>query len=185
MNEGNLFEGIPSELPEELVEVLAEGSGKVRVERIVSKGHASPEGFWYEQSEDEFVVLLNGEAVVRFEGRVEAGVEGGEEAGVEGGEEAGVEGGEVKSGKVGEETNEMEMKMEGNKAASMSMSKSMSMRGRQGSPSGTIEMKPGDWVLIPAGCRHRVERTSDEEETVWLAVFYERKAVFTEDREGR
>ncbi len=31
---------------------------------------------------------------------------------------------------------------------------------------------PGDWVLIPAHCRHRVEATATAEPTVWLAVFY-------------
>jgi cupin 2 domain-containing protein len=109
MNDGNLFEGIAGEMPEELTEVLASGEGKVRVERIVSRGHASAEGFWYEQEDEEFVVLLKGSGVLRFE-----------------------EGDVIK------------------------------------------ELKAGDWVLIPAGCRHRVERTAEGgEETVWLAVYFE------------
>lgn len=33
-------------------------------------------------------------------------------------------------------------------------------------------LKPGDFLEIPAHCRHRVEWTSSEEPTVWLAVFY-------------
>jgi len=33
-------------------------------------------------------------------------------------------------------------------------------------------MLPGDWVLLPAHCRHRVEWTTSEEPTIWLAVFY-------------
>jgi len=37
-------------------------------------------------------------------------------------------------------------------------------------------MRPGDWCHIPAGCRHRVEETSDKEPTVWLAVHYKASA---------
>ena len=38
----------------------------LRLERIVSFGNASPEGFWYNQTEHEWVVLLTGEAVLEF-----------------------------------------------------------------------------------------------------------------------
>jgi len=62
----SLFSNIPEQLPDELVEVLASGEG-CRVERIVSRGHASSAGFWYEQPQDEFVVLLKGGAGLRFE----------------------------------------------------------------------------------------------------------------------
>ncbi len=61
MNGANLFDQIPAHLPEELIEVLAD-SGQVRIERILSRGHASAEGFWYDQPRHEFVVLLQGEA---------------------------------------------------------------------------------------------------------------------------
>ncbi len=103
---GNIFEQIPEDLPEELIEVIAEGRN-VRIERIVSKGHASPEGFWYNQEGDEFVILLKGAAKLRFEGEEEL-----------------------------------------------------------------TELKAGDWLTIPAHRRHRVEWTSESEETVWLAVHY-------------
>lgn len=63
----NLFASIPDVLPEELVETLAE-SESVRIERIVSKGHVSPEDFWYDQEEHEFVVVLKGEGHVLYEG---------------------------------------------------------------------------------------------------------------------
>ncbi len=63
---GNLFNGIPTHLPEELVTRLA-GSGSVRIERIVSDGHASPEGFWYDQEQDEWVLLLSGGAELVLE----------------------------------------------------------------------------------------------------------------------
>ena len=59
------FTDIPSKLPEELVEVLAENK-HVRIERIVSTGQASPEGFWYDQEEHEWVVVLKGEAKLLF-----------------------------------------------------------------------------------------------------------------------
>jgi cupin 2 domain-containing protein len=39
----------------------------VKIERIVSKGHASPPDFWYEQDWDEWVIVLAGEARLRFE----------------------------------------------------------------------------------------------------------------------
>ena len=35
-----------------------------------------------------------------------------------------------------------------------------------------IHLKTGDHVTIPAHRRHRVEWTSPNEPTVWLAVFY-------------
>ena len=63
---GNLFEVPPTEAEQELVEALLERPG-LRIERIVSIGQASPEGFWYDQADDEFVVLLSGSAVLRFE----------------------------------------------------------------------------------------------------------------------
>ena len=58
---GNLFGKIPESLPEELFETLAE-SPDVKIERIVSRGQITPEGEWYDQSKDEWVVLLSGKA---------------------------------------------------------------------------------------------------------------------------
>jgi cupin 2 domain-containing protein len=100
----NLLADLPSHLPNELVQVLAAAHG-VRIERIVSHGHASPPGFWYDQDEAEWVVVLKGAARLRFE-------------------------------------------------------------------DGTVEMRPGDHITIPAHRRHRVEWTTPDEPTVWLAVFY-------------
>ncbi|WP_344955529.1 cupin domain-containing protein [Zobellella aerophila] len=57
----NLWQDIPATLPEELILTLA-GNDRVRIERIVSRGHGSPEGFWYDQHEHEFVLLVQGEA---------------------------------------------------------------------------------------------------------------------------
>ena len=63
----NLFADLPTDLTEELVEVLAENK-HVRIARIVSTGHASPDGFWYDQEEAEWVIVLKGEAKLLFEG---------------------------------------------------------------------------------------------------------------------
>lgn len=100
----NLFSSIPIDLPDELTETLVQAN-VVRIERIVSHGHASPEGFWYDQEQNEWVLLIQGAARLRFE-------------------------------------NEM------------------------------VEMKPGDWINISAHRKHRVEWTTPDEPTVWLAVFY-------------
>lgn len=64
----NLFD-LPAGTPaDELFETIARGRN-VRVERIVSHGHASPAGFWYDQEQAEFVVLLCGGARLEFEDR--------------------------------------------------------------------------------------------------------------------
>ena len=101
---GSLFDALPESAEDEIVERLAERSG-ARVERIVSTGQISPEGFWYDQDQDELVVVVRGAARLEIEGR---------------------------------ET--------------------------------PLEMFPGDWVLLPSRCRHRVAWTSPDEPTVWLAV---------------
>lgn len=67
MKPTNLFEAIPRDLPEERIEALLQRPG-LRIERILSRGHASPPGFWYEQPQGEWVLLLRGEAGLRFEG---------------------------------------------------------------------------------------------------------------------
>ena len=102
---GNLFSHLPDDLPEELTETLSE-SGSVRIERIISRGHRSPDDFWYDQAEDEWVILLQGRATLRFE--------------------------------------------EDNRS---------------------MQLLPGDWVNIPAHQRHRVDDTSADETSIWLAVF--------------
>ncbi len=63
---GNLFEAVPAGLPDEQILELAAGAG-TRIERIVSCGHASAPGFWYDQDQPEFVVLLQGRATLEFD----------------------------------------------------------------------------------------------------------------------
>ncbi|MBV8626852.1 MAG: cupin domain-containing protein [Paraburkholderia sp.] len=104
---GHLFsvDGLPG--PGERFDTLAEGKG-VRIERIVSTGQASPEGFWYDNPHEEWVVLLSGGAALEFEGVPETHV-----------------------------------------------------------------MQPGDYVRLPAHCRHRVAWTQAGEATFWVAIHYE------------
>ena len=102
----NIFGNIPAELPDELFEEIMAGNN-FKVERIVSRGHHSPEGFWYDQDENEWVILLAGRAVLLFEGRDE-----------------------------------------------------------------TVELHPGNYILISRHLRHRVEWTDPDQDTIWLALFY-------------
>jgi cupin 2 domain-containing protein len=104
INPTNLFADIPPNLTDERCTTLLDVAD-VRIERIVSHGHASPEGFWYDQDQHESVVVLKGAARLRFEDE-------------------------------------------------------------------TIEMKPGDFIDIPAHKKHRVDWTTADEPTIWLAVHY-------------
>src|SRR5262245_19626727 len=63
---GNLFADLPTDFPNEVVTRLVE-AGNIRIERIVSLGHASPDGFWYDQDQAEWVLLLRGAALLQFD----------------------------------------------------------------------------------------------------------------------
>jgi len=63
---GNVFRSIPEDLTEEVFDILAQ-SKDVKIERIVSKGQSSPSSRWYEQEQNEWVIVLKGEAVISFE----------------------------------------------------------------------------------------------------------------------
>jgi cupin 2 domain-containing protein len=102
--QGNLFADVPARMPDEMFQVLWQ-TPHLKLERIVSRSHATPPGEWYDQDTDEWVVLLKGSAGLRVEGREE-----------------------------------------------------------------TVELKPGDYLLLPAQVRHRVEWTAADEVTVWLAL---------------
>ncbi len=67
MTAASLFQNIPNELPAEWFTTLHQAKN-LRIERIVSQGHRSPEGFWYDQDEHEWVLLLQGGAEIQFEG---------------------------------------------------------------------------------------------------------------------
>jgi cupin 2 domain-containing protein len=67
MERGNLFEGLPEGAPEELFTPLLRRR-HFEVERIVSYGQASPEGFWYDQERHEWVMVIEGRAGLEIEG---------------------------------------------------------------------------------------------------------------------
>jgi cupin 2 domain-containing protein len=62
----NLLTPLPNASEAEAVDILASRPG-LRIERIVSLGQASPPGFWYDQDEGEWVLLLAGAASLHFE----------------------------------------------------------------------------------------------------------------------
>ncbi len=106
MEAGDLHQNIPDQLPAEIVHSLVQ-SQHVKIERIVSLGQRSAPGFWYDQAQNEWVLLVQGEATLRFE---------------------------------------REDKL--------------------------VHLTAGMYVNIAAHERHRVEWTKEDEETIWLAVFY-------------
>ena len=67
MNIYNIYAGIPEVLPGEVFENIIRND-RFKLERIVSSGHSTPEGQWYDQDTDEWVILLVGEAGLHFEG---------------------------------------------------------------------------------------------------------------------
>lgn len=70
MKKENIFSKIPAELPAEVFEtILAQGA--FTLERIISRGHATPPGLWYDQERNEWVLLLAGSAGLRIAGRDE------------------------------------------------------------------------------------------------------------------
>jgi cupin 2 domain-containing protein len=99
----NLLEDLPRPAPEEDFETLLQRPG-VKLERIVSHGHTTPEAEWYDQEQDEWVMLLAGAARLLIEGQ------------------------------------------------------------------GERPLAPGDALLLPAHCRHRVTWTDPDRPTVWLAL---------------
>ena len=63
----NIFSEIPERTPEEIVEEII-GTKTCKIERIISKGQTSPRDFWYDQAQNEWVIVLKGRAVLKFEG---------------------------------------------------------------------------------------------------------------------
>jgi cupin 2 domain-containing protein len=61
----NLLRDLPDARGGEITEILLAAPG-MRIERIVSLGQRSPPGFWYDQDEAEWVLLLAGAARLRF-----------------------------------------------------------------------------------------------------------------------
>lgn len=69
MKPENILANIAEAGEEEQFDLLMK-SPNCRIERIVSSGHTSPKGFWYDQENDEFILLVQGEATLEFEDRM-------------------------------------------------------------------------------------------------------------------
>ncbi len=66
MKLANIFDSIPDSFEQELSQLLAQNEN-LRIERIVSKGHTSPASGWYDQEENEWLIVLKGAAILAFE----------------------------------------------------------------------------------------------------------------------
>jgi cupin 2 domain-containing protein len=62
----NIFSALPAAFPDECFETIVEASS-VRIERITSCGQITPEGEWYDQGRDEWVLVLDGSAEILIE----------------------------------------------------------------------------------------------------------------------
>ncbi len=61
----NIFNDIPSNLSKEILDEIIL-TDKIRIERIISKGQTSPENFWYDQEENEWVIVIKGKAKLKI-----------------------------------------------------------------------------------------------------------------------
>lgn len=73
----NIFKAIPETIEQEVFEDLLHSEG-VRIERILSKGQASPETGWFDQAENEWVIVLQGAGIIGFEDGSEVRLEAGD-----------------------------------------------------------------------------------------------------------
>jgi cupin 2 domain-containing protein len=65
MKTENIFDCIPPKLAEELF-ITIYSAKNIRIERIVSQGQSSPEGFWFDQDQHEWLIVLEGNAIIHF-----------------------------------------------------------------------------------------------------------------------
>lgn len=63
---GNLYSSLPDKSEHEFFEELL-CHENIKIERIVSQGHTSPADGWYDQPENEWVVVLEGSGSILFE----------------------------------------------------------------------------------------------------------------------
>jgi len=77
MKPKNIFESIPKDIEDEFTELLTQNKN-IRIERIVSRGHTSPASGWYDQKDNEWVIVLKGAAIIAFENDDEVKLESGD-----------------------------------------------------------------------------------------------------------
>jgi len=77
MKTNNIFKNIPIDLNEELFENIIDKDG-LKLQRIVSEAHTTPEGEWYDQTDNEWIILLQGSAILTFEDEEEVKLEVGD-----------------------------------------------------------------------------------------------------------
>ncbi len=61
----NIFNDIPKKIPNELFQILL-SKDNIKIERIISKGHSSTTDDWLDQIQDEWILLLEGQAKLQF-----------------------------------------------------------------------------------------------------------------------
>ncbi|WP_009545876.1 cupin domain-containing protein [Crocosphaera subtropica] len=61
----NIFQ-LPNQLNDQEIFETILNSKNVKIERIISTGQTTPEGTWYDQDQDEWVILLQGEATLLY-----------------------------------------------------------------------------------------------------------------------
>ena len=61
----NIFKDLSGNIEKEIIQVLCEHSN-IKIERIVSTGQSSPQGFWYDQNNHEWIIVLKGTGAVEF-----------------------------------------------------------------------------------------------------------------------
>ena len=67
----NIFSGIQKQAPDEILETILQ-TDKFKIERIISRGHTTSQGEWYDQDKNEWVLVIKGNAGLLFEGDNEA-----------------------------------------------------------------------------------------------------------------
>src|SRR5574338_845788 len=65
-----IFSGIPRQITQEITDVIV-SSPEARIEKIVSKGHSSPRDYWYDQEQNEWVIVIKGKARLEFYGEIQ------------------------------------------------------------------------------------------------------------------
>lgn len=73
----NIFDAIPENLDAEIFEQLIENEN-VKIERIISKGHVSPKSGWYDSDKNEWLIVLQGAAILLFDDETSAELKAGD-----------------------------------------------------------------------------------------------------------